>query len=136
VLGDEVHAVYLDSIGVHADVLVDFVALAVVYDGGFTRGHHIAQVNLRSGGQDALIRAHEGTDTPYADPDDSGQGKLYQSQRELAPQFCCLRVKCPLLGTDTSFSIVHLIRLSADTLWKGWVRIRIFNSLYQKVLCK
>ena len=41
-LGDEVHAVDLDPVGVHADILVDFVALAVVHDGSLPRGHHIA----------------------------------------------------------------------------------------------
>ena len=41
-LGDQVHAVDLDAVGVHTDILIDLIALAVIDDGGFPRGRHIA----------------------------------------------------------------------------------------------
>ena len=41
-LRDKVHVVDLDTVGVHADILVDFIAFAVVHDGGFACGDNIA----------------------------------------------------------------------------------------------
>lgn len=51
VLWDQIHAVDLDTVGVHADILVYLIAFPVIDYGGLSGGHHIIETDLRGGGK-------------------------------------------------------------------------------------
>ena len=100
------------TVGVAADILVDFIARAVIDHGGLTGCYHIIEADDGGGGQDSLEGAQACGCAADTDADECGQRKLDQSQQQLSFYFCCLGVQRLLFCAYSLFSVIHEVHLS------------------------
>ena len=110
----------LATVGVDADILVNLIAFAVVYNGSFSGSHHIAEPDLRSGCQNAVEGADSACNSADNQADESSQGQLNQGNAELPGPLFCFRIKSLLSCSDASFSVIHVLTFLPESSRKQY----------------